>query len=613
MSLMPWLKDINQDLFKKYLEVGNIDFIKSHYLDYLDSIKFEATFKNHKELIKEKNYKQVKCAFITNFNLDFIYPSLFCSGIRSGIFFEIYKSEFNTSIQDALAENTELSKFNPSYLIIYVNLDFFDPKFPCNLKNQNDLEVLFSIAMKYSRLGTKIIFANLTENSSSNFGDYDLLNDNSIRFNVRELNNRVYKFCKDNNFLLFDTNYLSSSIGSKEFFSLKNQLISKSPYNFDYIPLLTDKLSKIISSSLGLQKKCLVLDLDNTLWGGVIGDDGMSGIELGNNSAIGEAYLMLQKYILQLKNQGVILAVCSKNNHDVAIDVFRNHPEMIIKETDIAHFMINWNDKASNIVNIANTLEIGLNSIVFLDDNPVEREIVREHLPDVFVIEVDNDPLSLFVNLSQSSCFEQVNFTNDDLNRNQDYQNKRKRNELLEVSVDYVSFLKNLKMNIIISNFQEIDATRISQLVLRSNQFNLTTKRYSLNQILSLMEDKNFITLQARLSDKFGDNGLISLIIIEKKDNSFFIDTWIMSCRVLKRDVEHCMMNAIVKLAKSFSVSQVYGEYIATKKNNLVKDHYKTLNFKTNPIDGKDIWVLDVDQYKEFDLSFYNDIVLNVN
>jgi len=265
---------------------------------------------------------------------------------------------------------------------------------------------------------------------------------------------------------------------------------------------LTDKLSKIISSSLGLQKKCLVLDLDNTLWGGVIGDDGLSGIELGNNSAIGEVYLMLQKYILQLKNQGIILAVCSKNNHDVAIDVFRNHPEMILKETDIAHFMINWNDKASNIVNIANTLEIGLNSIVFLDDNPAEREIVREHLPDVCVIEVDDDPLSLLVNLSQSSCFEQVNFTNDDLNRNQDYQNKLKRNELLEVSVDYVGFLKNLKMNIIISNFQEIDATRISQLVLRSNQFNLTTKRYSLNQILSLMEDKNFITLQARLSDR---------------------------------------------------------------------------------------------------------------
>jgi FkbH-like protein len=346
-------------------------------------------------------------------------------------------------------------------------------------------------------------------------------------------------------------------------------------------PLYGDLVMRIVAAKLGRSYKALVLDLDNTLWGGVIGDDGLEGIVLGQGSALGEAFIGFQSYARELSRRGVILAVCSKNDAANAIEPFDKHPEMLLKQADIASFVANWSDKAANIRAIASHLNIGLDSLVFVDDNPFERSLVRQELPMVAVPEVGDDPATFAQTIADAGYFEGLTITQEDRERSGQYQGNQLREALKASATDLPSYLRSLDMALIWRRFDKIGLSRTTQLINKTNQFNLTTRRYSDDDVAAIVQDARAFGLQLRLVDRFGDNGIISVVIGKMQDNDdLMIDTWLMSCRVLGRQVEPTTLNLVVSEAQRLGARRLIGEYIATKKNGMVRDHYARLGFE---------------------------------
>ena len=345
-------------------------------------------------------------------------------------------------------------------------------------------------------------------------------------------------------------------------------------------PLYGDLVGRWLAAKQGRSFKCLVLDLDNTLWGGVIGDDGLEGIALGQGSPLGEAYTAFQDYARELTRRGVILAVCSKNDEANALEPFEKHPDMVLKRADIASFVANWSNKADNIRAIAQDLNIGLDSLCFIDDNPFERNLVRQELPMVAVPEVSDDPTGYPVALADAGYFEALSVTDEDRERTSQYQGNKARDALKASVTDLPSYLRGLEMQLIWKRFDKLGMQRIVQLINKSNQFNLTTRRYTEEDVAAVMADPNAFGLQLRLTDRFGDNGIIAIIIGRLQANQdLYLDTWLMSCRVLGRGVEPTTLNLIAAEAARLGGRRLVGEYIATKKNAMVKDHYARLGF----------------------------------
>jgi FkbH-like protein len=345
-------------------------------------------------------------------------------------------------------------------------------------------------------------------------------------------------------------------------------------------PMYGELVARVLAAQQGRSHKCLILDLDNTMWGGVIGDDGLQGIKLGQGNAYGEAFLAFQSYVRDLGRRGVILAVCSKNDEANALAPFVEHPEMLLRKGDIACFVANWNDKASNIRSIAKQLNIGLDFCAFVDDNPFERNLIRQELPMVAVPEMSDDPASYAQTVADAGYFEGLSLTDEDLTRNQLYQANWERETLRESSTDLNSYLRGLDMKIIWRRFDPVGAARITQLINKTNQFNLTTKRYTDDEVAAVMADCGAFGLQIRLTDRFGDNGIVSVIIGRlQPNNDVLIDTWLMSCRVLGRQMEEATLNLVAAEAQRLGGHMLIGEYRATKKNGMVKEHYQRLGF----------------------------------
>jgi FkbH-like protein len=367
-------------------------------------------------------------------------------------------------------------------------------------------------------------------------------------------------------------------------------------------PLYGDLVARLIAAKQGRSYKCLVLDLDNTLWGGVIGDDGLEGIVLGQGSALGEAFVAFQNYARELSRRGVILAVCSKNDEANALEPFEKHPEMILKRGDIACFVANWSDKAANIRAIAEQLNIGLDSLVFVDDNPFERSLVRQELPMVAVPEIGDDPTTFCQTLARAGYFEALNITQEDRERSGQYQGNRLREALKASATDLPSYLRNLEMTLSWRKFDAIGLSRTVQLINKTNQFNLTTRRYTEEDVLAVMHNPRAFGLQLRLVDRFGDNGIISIIIgkLEGDSTDLVIDTWLMSCRVLGRQVEPTTLNLIAEQAQRLGAKRLIGEYVPTKKNGMVREHYKRLGFTVEHEGalGESRAVLDLQQFR---------------
>jgi FkbH-like protein len=352
--------------------------------------------------------------------------------------------------------------------------------------------------------------------------------------------------------------------------------------------LLADLAREAVSILASLHKgpkKVLVLDLDNTLWGGVIGDDGLEGIEIGDTSPRGEAFKAFQTYIRSLPARGVLLAVCSKNDPGKAREPFEKHPEMVLRMDDFVAFKANWLPKSENIRAIAAELNLGLDSFVFVDDNPAEIEIVRQFAPEVSTILLSADPADYVRQLQDSRHFEPVTLTAEDQQRTAQYRTEAERKVLLESATDMDAYLASLEMEAVIREFDAMDAPRISQLINKSNQFNLTTRRRSEAEVGALIGDPVQPGFTIRLKDRFGDHGLIAVVIgkiVEAARGRILeIDTWLMSCRVLNRQVEQETVNELVRIARLHGCPAIRGVYLPTAKNSMVRDLYPRLGFQS--------------------------------
>ncbi|HJS86487.1 MAG TPA: HAD-IIIC family phosphatase [Acetobacteraceae bacterium] len=352
-------------------------------------------------------------------------------------------------------------------------------------------------------------------------------------------------------------------------------------------PMYGELVARLLAAKQGRSAKCLVLDLDNTVWGGVVGDDGLEGIVIGQGSALGEAYAGFQDYCRELVRRGVILAVCSKNDEANALEPFDRHPDMVLKRADIACFVANWSDKAANIRQIAHELNIGLDSLVFVDDNPFERNLVRQELPMVAVPEVGDDPTSYAQAIADAGYFEGLSVTEEDRERTVQYHGNRARETLKGTATDLDSYLRGLEMQLHWRRFDRVGLQRIVQLINKSNQFNLTTRRYTEADVLAVMDDPRAFGLQLRLIDRFGDNGVIAIVIGRRHGDDVRIDTWLMSCRVLGRQVEAATLNLIAAEARRLGACRLIGEYIPTPKNAMVRDHYEKLGFSVVATDAQ--------------------------
>lgn len=338
----------------------------------------------------------------------------------------------------------------------------------------------------------------------------------------------------------------------------------------------------------------MILDLDNTLWGGVIGDDGLDKIQLGS-LGVGKAFSEFQLWLKQLKERGIILAICSKNEEDIAKEPFEKHPEMILRLEDISIFVANWNNKVDNLKYIQNVLNVGFDSMVFIDDNPIERELVKSYIPEISVPELPEDPSDYLYYLQSLNLFETASFSGEDAYRTKLYREEASR-KVDEISFkNYEEFLRSLNMRCEVKPFDEFNSPRVAQLTQRSNQFNLRTVRYTEAEILNISKSTEHLTFAFSLSDKYGDYGLVSIIILEINDTTLFIDSFIMSCRVLKRTLENFILNHLHEAAIKLEAKRIVGEYIPTKKNVIVKNLYDELGF----IQNDKLWELDIQNYEK--------------
>ena len=413
---------------------------------------------------------------------------------------------------------------------------------------------------------------------------------------VLDLNHKLNNICSDENSIyVYDINGFVSKHGEENVFDFQQYFFGDVKISLSYIPVLANELLGYIKPTLGLNKKCIVLDLDNTLWGGIVGEDGFNKIKLGPQPP-GNAYVEFQKYLLALHERGIILAVNSKNNLEDAIQVIKEHPNMILREKHFACLKINWNDKVTNLKNIAQELNIGLDSMVFLDDDQVNRDFVRETLPEVLTVELPKDPSLYASTLTELNDFDTMKITEEDKQRGKMYTQQRKRVESEKNSASFEEYLKQLNIKIHIKKADEFTIPRISQLTLKTNQFNLTTKRYQEEDIKTFSQDKKKIVGCAQVEDKFGDNGITSVFII-KKDNEeeWIIDTFLLSCRVIGRGIEEGILDYIINEARKNNIKRIIGNFIPTKKNKPSESFLSNFGFKK----VNDYWIYSLEKHSK--------------
>lgn len=554
-----------------------------------------------KFLLKNKNLVNIKIAILgasTTFEVvEQIELFLLKSGFRPEFYFTEYGQHYNVVI----FEDRDLFNFKPDIVYIHISNEYIDGLNKHNIsslkKAKLEIEKLKNVWKKLSlNFNCSIIQDNFELPETRSLGNYSFTSNESSNQAISLLNQMINEEANNLSFLnIVDRFYLSSKIGLKLWKDYSLWLTSKYSLSYKAITYLSYTVSNIINSIHGKSKKCLVLDLDNTLWGGVIGEVGKEGIILGRDNAIGQAYLDFQLYIKELKDRGIILAVCSKNEFNNAKSGF-DHPDSILKYDDFASFKANWDPKSENIKEIADDINIGLESLVFIDDNPAEREIVRKEFGSLITVpEIGNDIVNFRAILDEADLFTITSFSNEDLKRNKFYKDNKKREKFLSNFKNYDEYLKSLKMSAEIDFFKEIYLDRITQLTNKTNQFNLTTKRMTLQEIKKSAEDINKISLYARLTDKFGDNGLISIIQGTISKNLVEIDLWLMSCRVFKRTLEHSLFYTFLKEAKNRGIKTVIGKYLPTKKNHIVSGLYEEMGFNfIKESDGIKIFKLDI-------------------
>jgi FkbH-like protein len=567
-----------------------------------DILRKRQTLK--KELLKQTNLVPTRIAILGGSTTAEVRSMLELFLLAHGIQPTFYESGYNRYCEDILFENPDLWSFKPEIVFLHTTWQNVS-QFPELLESETEVENRVRREMArfeslwekiHTTLGALIIQNNFdlprlrplgNLEASEVFGRSNFL----LRLNV-EFGSYARNHSR---FLINDIFYLSAQVGVAAW------LEHSYWYNFHMAlgptatVALAQNVAAIVKSVYGKSKKCLVLDLDNTLWGGVIGDDGVQNLILGRDHPVGEAFLDFQRYVKGMQRRGVILAVCSKNDPENAKEGF-SHPDSVLKLEDFSAFKANWNPKPENIREIAAELNVGLDSVVFVDDNPAERALVAEQLPEVAVPDVGSD-VSLFAEvLEHERYFEVHKVVQDDLSRSAFYSSNEQRSTFQAGFRDYGEFLASLEMTAEIGPFSSVYLERITQLINKTNQFNLTTRRYTIAEVEAMACDPSCITLYGRLADRFGDNGLVSVLIGRVSDATVEVDLWLMSCRVLKREMELAMFDALVERCQAQGIGRIVGVYVPSKKNSMVAGHYADLGFSrvAGASGDRDVWQYDV-------------------
>lgn len=547
-----------------------------------------------------------KIAVLGGSTTDDIVSSLELFLLDFGIEPEFYQSEYNKFYEDAVFGSPELDKFAPDIIYIHTtsrNLTMI-PESPAETPEQiqerldDQYEYFQTIwTSLFEKFSCPVIQNNFELPLYRHTGNYDGWGYSGTGAFINRLNVMFSDYARRNNgFYINDINYLSSAIGLKKWHDAEAWFLYKYAMRVEVLPEVAYSVACIIKSVYGRNQKVIDLDLDNTLWGGVIGDDGVEGIELGVETAVGQSYVEFQEFIRQFKNYGILLAVCSKNDEENAL-VGLNHPSSVLKPEDFVSIKANWNSKDSNIEESAKEIGLLLDSFVFVDDNPAECAIIDAQLkiPTVNFSSVEE----AMYNLSRGGYFEVTAVSKDDLKRSEMYSANAKRNAQQKSFSNYQDYLLSLDMNANITDFLPVYLQRITQLTNKSNQFNVTTKRYSESDMKTVAENPEYIRLCGQLADKFGDNGVVSVVIGRCDDKTLHIDLWLMSCRVLKRDMEFAMLDELVKQCRERGIEKIIGYYYRTPKNNMVSELFATFGFEnvSRSDNGDSVWCLDITSY----------------
>lgn len=565
------------------------------------------SFKDLKKNIKidHLDLPSIKMALVGDTATQFLTTALKGMGVERGLNINLFEAEYNQVERQFMDPTSELFEFDADIIVLFQSthkLGEHHSLLPVERQASladDRLTFITSICGNQNLSNKKIIYFNYPEIEDTVFGSYANKVISSLSYQVRKLNFELMNLAQQfPNLFICDIAGLQNKLGRDMMFATNVYVSTEMVLSVDALPYVASRVMDIVCAIKGQFKKCLILDLDNTVWGGVVGDDGLEGIQLGHGLGIGKAFTEFQMWVKKLKQRGIIICVASKNNEEIAKEPFEKHPDMILKLDDIAVFQANWETKVDNIRTIQSILNIGFDSMVFLDDNPFERNIVRENIPGITVPELPEDPGDYLEYLYSLNLFETANYSNADKDRTKQYQVEAKRVSLSRTFTNEADFLKSLNMISTVSGFTKFNTPRVAQLSQRSNQFNLRTIRYTEADITAMADNPDVIDLSFTLEDKFGDNGLIAVIIMKKwNEESLFVDTWFMSCRVLKRGMENFTLNTMVERAKVAGYKKIIGEYLPTPKNKMVENHYSSLGF--SKIEGKTTaqYVLDLDKY----------------
>ena len=566
-----------------------------------------SSYLSKSKLISNSNYeKKIRIAILGGFTLNGLEETMRVKCDEKKIQCTTFVSGYNQYNQEILDEKSQLYKFSPDITFLIIDSrnalgEFFLNPYSISAEERkrfvedksNEIINLAKELVKKSK--SKLVISNFSILSYSPIGINEIKEEFGLHDMIRSLNQNIKIGLRlEPEIFIYDLNSFVTKFGENNVFNYKQFFYGDIRISLHCIPYLAEELIGYVTAVLGLSKKCLVLDLDNTLWGGIIGEDGIEGIKLGDDP-VGRSYVEFQHNLLALNQRGILLAINSKNNFDDAIQVINEHPNMVLKQDNFACIRINWNDKVANMKEISDELNIGLDSMVFVDDDPANIEYVSSNLPEISSIHMSaeqchNNSRSI---RSISSFFNVLKITDEDKTRNKMYLEQRKRSELKTQAGNLDEFLKQMGISVHIKNADDFTIPRISQLTLKTNQFNLTTRRYQEEDIRKFLQNSEKIVGCAQIQDKFGDNGITSVYIINKEnEQEWFIDTFLLSCRVIGRGVEEALLSQIIKKAKKEGVKKVKAQYIKTKKNKPTENFLSDFGF----VRDSDTWIFETEK-----------------
>ncbi len=555
-------------------------------------IKELSHYINQAKIIKPENHqKKIRIAFVGSFSLNGFEETIQVQCNDEKIHCTTYNSPYNQFNQEILNEDSNLYKFKPDVIFLLIdnrailedlfyfsNINSEDEKKKFTDEKFNEIKKLVETITK--KIQSKIVITNFTIPTYTSLGIYESKTEYGLKEIILDLNKKLKTLSKNiDSCYIYDFNSFVTKFGEKNVLDYKKMNYGDIKINFDIIPFLIYEFLGYVKPILGLNKKCIVLDLDNTLWGNIVGEDGFDGIKLGPYPE-GRAFVEFQKVIKSLSENGIILAINSKNNQNDAMKVINEHPYMILKEEDFSCIKINWNDKISNMKEISKELNIGLDSIVFFDDDPVNRELLRMSIPEINTIELPKEPSNYAQILRSLNDFNTLKITKDDMERKIMYEQEQNRHILESNTENLTEYLKKIDIKIKIKLDDKSAIPRISQLILKTNQFNLTTKRYQEEQIKKFVEDKTIIVGCSEVEDKFGENGITNVFIIKTKSNEWVIDTFLLSCRIMGRGIEEAIIGKILEIGKNRGIEKITATFIPTEKNKPAENFLKNYGFE---------------------------------